>query len=201
MEGDSIDLQAREQWTVPGYSGPYTIGVAIEGKLPSAFAAAEKVSQNNSDGQDHPPSTTPERAVKPVRLIVFGSGYFISDDFVPAPRGSEPVVGSSMAFALNAIDWLTQDEDLIAIRAKTVEDPMLEVPQKVREAETSIRQAVEKQDEATAKKAFEERKEAMKAWDGRKASYRWGNSLAVPGAFALLGIVRWRIRRARKVTL
>ena len=41
----------------------------------------------------------------------------------------------------------------------------------------------------------------MKAWDARKNVYRWGNTLAIPGAFALLGIVRWRVRRARKDSL
>jgi ABC-type uncharacterized transport system involved in gliding motility auxiliary subunit len=200
MEGDTIDLQAREQWQVPGYSGPYALGVALEGKLPSAFAS-EKVSQNGSDGQAETPSDSPERATRPARVLVFGSGYFMSDDFLPAPREGQVSLGASVAFGLNAIDWLSQDSDLIEIRAKNIEDPMLELPQNVREAETTIRDAVANQDEATAKKAFEERKGAMKAWDARKAAYRWGNSLAIPGAFALIGIARWRIRRARKARM
>jgi ABC-type uncharacterized transport system involved in gliding motility auxiliary subunit len=106
-----------------------------------------------------------------------------------------------VAFVLPTIDWLSQDSDLIEIRAKNVEDPMLELPQNVREAEAEFRQAAEKQDEASAKKALEERKGAMQAWDARKATYRWGNSLAIPGGFALLGIIRWRVRRARKAKL
>jgi hypothetical protein len=75
---------------------------------------------------------------------------------------------------------------------------MLEVPLNVREAEDVIREAVDQQDEAKAKAAFDKRKEAMKAWDARKNAYRWGNTLAIPVGFALLGIVRWRVRRARK---
>jgi hypothetical protein len=58
-------------------------------------------------------------------------------------------------YLLNSIDWLSQDNDLIEIRAKSVEDPMLEVPQAVREAENTIRQAVDQQDEAKAKKSFD----------------------------------------------
>jgi hypothetical protein len=41
----------------------------------------------------------------------------------------------------------------------------------------------------------------MDAWEAKKAMYRWTNSLAIPGAFALFGIVRWRWRRARKARL
>jgi ABC-2 type transport system permease protein len=201
MEGDTIDLQARQQWDVPGYSGPYTIGAAVEGKLPSAFAGAE-VSNSPAEGETPAaPSNTPDRAKSPVRVLVFGSGYFVSDEFLPPPREGQTSFSGAVAFALNAIDWLSQDADLIEIRAKNIEDPMLELPQNVAEAEAEIRKAVENQDEATAKKAFEERKGAMQAWDARKAAYRWGNSLAIPGAFAMLGIIRWRVRRARKAKL
>jgi hypothetical protein len=71
----------------------------------------------------------------------------------------------------------------------------------VKEAEATIRDAIAEQDEAKAKGAFEKRKAAMQKWDERKALYRWGNSLAIPGAFALFGVVRWRWRRARKARL
>ena len=35
----------------------------------------------------------------------------------------------------------------------------------------------------------------------RKSAYRLGNSLAIPAGFALLGLVRWRMRAARKAHL
>ena len=41
----------------------------------------------------------------------------------------------------------------------------------------------------------------MKAWDQKKAAYRWGNMLGLPFAFALFGTVRWRIRKARRSSL
>jgi ABC-type uncharacterized transport system involved in gliding motility auxiliary subunit len=134
-------------------------------------------------------------------VLVLGSGFFMRDEFLPPPQPGQNFFSGGVAFALNSIDWLAQDSDLIEIRAKNVEDPMLEVPQVVREAESTIKKAVEDQDEAKAKAAFEKRKEAMKAWDERKALYRWGNSLAIPAAFALLGVLRWRVRRARKARL
>ncbi len=199
MEGDSIDLKARDQWQVPGYSGPYTLGVAIEGKLPSAFAKPAVSSPQAESAV--PKIQAPDRADKPVHVLVFGSGYFMRDEFLPPPQAGQTGFSSSVAFALNSIDWLAQEQDLIEIRAKNIEDPMLEIPQNVRAAEDTIRTAVQQQDEAKAKKAFGKRKQAMKAWDQRKASYRWGNTLAIPGLFALLGIVRWRARLARKASL
>lgn len=197
MEGDSIDLKPRERWSVPGYNGPYVIGVAIEGKLPSAFAAKAS-SEPPPEGEAK--IEAPERAEAPARILVFGSGFFMRDEFLPKPQGRQ-ALNSAVAFVLNSIDWLTQDSDLIEIRAKNVEEPQLEVPLNVKEAEATIREAIEEQDEAKAQEAFDKRKEAMKVWDARKAAYRWGNTLAIPGFFALFGMVRWRVRRARKASL
>jgi ABC-type uncharacterized transport system involved in gliding motility auxiliary subunit len=200
MEGDTIDLKARERWDVPGYNGPYTLGVALEGKLPSAFGA-EAASAPTEGETPAEPIEAPDRASGNARVLVFGTGYFLRDEFLPKPERSSQAMGGAVALGLNAIDWLTQDNDLIAIRAKNIEDRMLEVPQVVREAESTIRDAVEAQDQAKAEAAFEKRKEAIKAWDARKNAYRWGNTLAIPAAFAVFGLVRWRVRAARKARL
>jgi ABC-type uncharacterized transport system involved in gliding motility auxiliary subunit len=202
MEGDTIDLEARERWNVPGYSGPYTLGLAIEGKLPSAFTE-EAASTPSTEGESAPPVKidAPARAEKPGRVLVFGSGFFLRDEFLPPPQPNQNFFSGAIAFALNAVDWLAQDSDLIEIRAKTIEEPMLEVPQNVREAEATIREAIDEKDEAKAKAAFEKRKAAMTAWDERKAAYRWGNTLAIPAAFVLFGVARWRFRRAKKARL
>ena len=200
MDGDTIDLQAREQWQVPGYDGPYVMGVAIEGKLPSAFAPLPESTPDQSSDADakKPKIESPERAEKDARVLVFGSGYFMRDEFLPKPQPGNNAFSGGVAFALDGIDWLAQEGDLIEIRAKTVEDPALEVPLNVKEAEATIRDAIADQDETKAKQAFETRKAAMAAWDDKKALYRWGNTLAIPGVFALFGVVRWRMRRARR---
>jgi ABC-2 type transport system permease protein len=52
------------------------------------------------------------------RLVVVGNGVFASDDFLK--RTPE-----NLDFALNAVDWLAQDESLIAIRAKDRRPPPL----------------------------------------------------------------------------
>ncbi|MGD8861907.1 MAG: Gldg family protein [Myxococcales bacterium] len=204
MEGDSIDLKARERWAIPGYSGPYTLGVSIEGKLPSAFAgefANASVDPNDPQAQAAAAIQAPERATEDVRVLVFGSGYFIRDQFLPKPQPGMNMFVSDVAFMLNSIDWLTQDEDLIAIRAKNVAEPMLEIPREVKQAEAQIREAAEEQDEAKVQEGFEKRKEAVKSWNKRKNAYKWGNTLAIPMAFALFGVVRWRMRLAKKANL
>ncbi len=52
------------------------------------------------------------------RLIVMGSGEFARDNWV---RNA----GSNIVFAMNAVDWLVQDEALTAIRSKNREPPTL----------------------------------------------------------------------------
>lgn len=197
MQGETIDLETKERWAVPGYEGPYNLGVALSGSLPSAFA--EAISQDPNAGV--PKIEAPERAEKAAHVLVFGGGALLRDEFMPKPGEQGQFFGGTVAFALNAVDWLANDSDLIAIRAKNVEDPTLEVPVAVKEAEDSARQAYEQQDEQKFEAALEERKAAVAAWDSKKQAYRWGNTLLLPGAFALFGIARWRVRRAKKARL
>lgn len=198
MDGATIELKARDRWEVLGYSGPHALGIALEGALPSAFAAGAQ-SSVAADSE----IKAPARAQKPVHVLVFGSGYFLRDEFLPPPQAGahQMPVGGGAAFALNAIDWLAQDSDMVAIRAKNVEEPTLEVPTNVKEAENTIRQAMQEQDEAKAKQAFETRKAAMASWDSKKIGYRWGNTLGLTLAFALFGLIRWRVRKARRADM
>lgn len=200
MKGEPIDLKARERWEVPKERESFVLGVALEGKLPSAFADAPVSSAEGGDSGDSA-IKAPARAEKPVHVLVFGTGYFLRDEFMPPSQGQRTVPGGAAALALNAIDWLAQDSDLIAIRAKSVEDPSLEVPQKVKEAEATIREAIGEQNEDKADKAFAERKESMAAWDAKKTTYRWANTLGLPLAFAIFGIIRWRVRKATRANL
>lgn len=196
LSGENVDLSPRERWQVPGYDGPYVLGAALEGKLPSAFAGSAATS--SPDGQA--PIEAPARASHSAHVVVFSSGFFLRDETLRPAQGKQ-VFGGQVAFALNIIDWLANDSDLIAIRAKTVEEPALEVPTNVLEAEATVRAAIEEQDEAKAREAFEARKAALAAWNAKRNLYRWGNSLGLPLLFALFGIYRWRVRRARRANL
>lgn len=200
MQGESIDLKPRQEW-MASQDGPYALAVALEGKLPSAFADDALTSSEPSKEGDSKVEA-PARAEKPVHVLVMGSGLFLRDEFMPPPQeNSRKVFGGGIAVALNVIDWLANDSDLIAIRAKTVEDPALEVPATIKQAEASAREASEEQDEEKFQAAVEKHKAATAAWERKKNMYRWGNTLALPAVFALFGVARWRTRKAKKANL
>ena len=50
----------------------------------------------------------------PARLVVVGDGDFLNESILGA-------VGSNTEFGLNMVDWLAQDEALLAIRSKSIE--------------------------------------------------------------------------------
>ena len=197
MSGDKISVRPRrpEEWAMSADLGPFSLIVAIEGILPSAFV--EPVSDGQSD--DVGAIVTSE---KEVRVLVVGTGLFLEDVFMPESRGpSDPQMNAALALALNAIDWLAADSDLIAIRAKTVEDPALDIPDSVLAAETSALAAAEEGNEAGIEEALETRKAAIKSWDQKKLAYRWANTIGIPVVVALFGLFRWRRRTAKKKSL
>jgi len=174
-----ISLQPRHprEWTQTGRTGPFALAAAVEGKAPAG-------------------------GKKSFRSIVVGTAGVLRDEFLPQPdRQGKRDLGPALAFALNAIDWLAQDADLIAIRAKSVEDPALRVPTYVLEAEQEVQAAAKDQDQGKVEKGLEKRKGALKAWEGKKALYRWLNTLGLPVIFALFGVFRWRSRQSKKAHL
>ncbi|RLB57425.1 MAG: hypothetical protein DRJ42_00365 [Deltaproteobacteria bacterium] len=194
----------------PRSEGEKPLMVAIQGEIPSAF----------EEGQ-----TSNDQA----RVLVTGSALMVRDEILgqvqQMARQQCPMIGP-FASALNAIDWLAQDADLIAVRAKDVSDPSLRVPENVEsaeeEAEEAIRQAREAgQDAVNAlvqgdqagldnavgsqndaigarEAALERALLAREEWDAKMQQYRWGNMLGVPFLFALFGVVRWRMRLSRR---
>ncbi len=177
LTGTSIPVQPRQprEWSQTGRSGPFALAVAVEGKMGGS---------------------------KPARALVAGTGAMIRDEFLPqANRRGERDLGAFLAFGLNAIDWLAQDADLIAIRAKSVEDPALEVPAAVKLAEQEAQKAAQERDKGKVEEGLEKRKAALSAWESKKAGYRWFNTLGLPLAFAVFGLIRWRERKAKKAAL
>jgi ABC-type uncharacterized transport system involved in gliding motility auxiliary subunit len=176
-------------------AGPFDLMVALEGKLPSAYAAPI----------DEEPATavqTPPFAEADVRVLVVGTSTFLEDSFMPPrPPQGEVQMNAALALALNAIDWLAADSDLIAIRAKTIEEPALDVPDSVLAAEGTVLTAAEEGDEAGLQSGLEERRAAIESWDAKKRSYRWFNTLGIPFVVALFGLFRWRQRSNKKKTL
>ncbi|MBO6933828.1 MAG: GldG family protein [Deltaproteobacteria bacterium] len=196
VTGDTLDLAPKQprEWIPTNTQGPFELMVSIEGQLPSAFAGG-----GMSSGEGPAPSPELEESDGEVRVLVVGSSGVLRDEFLPpANQGRPRDLGALMALALNSIDWLAAESELIAIRAKNVEDPKLQVPDAVAEAEEEALAAMEAEDREAAEEALEKRKEAVAQWDRRKSTYKWMNTLGIPFLFALFGIIRWRMRTARR---
>ncbi|HEY8430141.1 MAG TPA: GldG family protein, partial [Sandaracinaceae bacterium] len=137
LTGDHIGLTPRDprEWasTMGSQQGPHTVMVALQGRLPSAFAGAAAMSSN--DGGDEPPIEAPAQAEQPVRVLVAGTGTMLRDEFLPRNQEGAQQLTEGLILALNAIDWLAQDADLIAVRAKSVDEPPIEAPELIQQAE------------------------------------------------------------------
>ena len=201
IEGDNIDLKPRNprDWVMSKKRGTFPIAMAIEGKLPSAFRP-EAVS--SADGAAPAGPRGPAKAEKTVHVFVVAASGFIRDEFLPrAEEASAQDLNSAVAFGLNAVDWLAQEDELIAIRAKSVEEPLIEVPATLKEAEEEIKTATKERDESTANAALEKRKAALEDWDAKKAKIKWLNVTAVPLLFIAFGLVRWQIRKKKRANI
>jgi len=197
MSGPTISLEPRNprDWSMRSDAGPFTLMVAIEGKLPSAYSAP-------IDEAEPSAIQTPPFSENDVRVLVTGTSTFLEDSFMPPRTQQDDVqMNAALALALNAIDWLAADSDLIAIRAKTTEEPALDIPDSVLAAENTALAAAEEGDEAGVESALSSRKAAIESWDAKKRAYRWVNTLGIPFLVALFGLVRWRRRVDKKKAL
>jgi gliding-associated putative ABC transporter substrate-binding component GldG len=193
----TIALQPRNprDWQMSAEAGPFDLMVAIEGKLPSAYVAP--INEEEASAIQAPPVAESE-----VRVLVVGASSFLEDSFMPPrPQQGDVQMNAALALALNAIDWLAADSDLIAIRAKTIEEPALDIPDSVLAAEDTALAAAQEGDEEGVESALQERKAAIESWDGKKRAYRWLNTLGIPFLVALFGLFRWRQRTNKKKTL
>jgi len=197
MSGPSIALEPRSprDWQMTSDAGPFDLMVAIEGTLPSSYVVP--INAETPSAIQAPPTSEGD-----VRVLVSGTSTFLEDPFMPPPSPQGDVqMNAALALALNAVDWLAADSDLIAIRAKTVEEPALDIPDSVLAAEGTARAAAEEGDEIGVESALDERTAAIESWDAKKRAYRWLNTLGIPFIVALFGLFRWRQRSNKKMTL
>ncbi len=189
LTGDRIALEPRNprEWTIDGERGPHNVMVALSGTLPSAF---EDAGESEIE--------TPEESAEEVRVLVFGSSSVLRDEFLP--QGGQQR-GAGLALALNAIDWLAGDADLIAIRAKNIEDPALEVPQSVTSARDDAIAAAEAEDQEGVDEAIERHNAAQEAWEDKKLAYRLGITFGLPLLVLFFGLIRWQLRSSQRANL
>lgn len=98
--------------------GAYPVAVAIKGNLKS-YAAARPVDAAESAEPDAPVQAS-------ARLVVIGDSEFIKDETI---RKLRQMATANFTFMVNLIDWMAQDEALIALRSKgETSRPLDEVP-------------------------------------------------------------------------
>jgi len=190
IEGDNVDLKPRStrEWRMSNKRGVFPVAIALEGKLPSAFAGAAP--------------RGPARAIKSVHVFVVASSGFVRDEFLPpADRANPADLNRAVAFGLNGADWLAQEDELIAIRAKSVEEPMIEVPATVQEAEEELKSAASEGDRSGAEAAVVKRKEALEDWDAKRSRIKLINIALWPLLFIAFGLVRWQLRRKKRANI
>jgi len=199
LTGSSVDIHIRDprEWraTLGGASGPFALAVAVDARLPSAFEGGEI----EAPAQSETPNTEDDNEV---RVLVVGTSTPLRDEFLPqGDRVAEADLAGAMAFALNAVDWLAQDSDLIAIRAKTIEEPPLEVPQSIQTATDEAVQAAETGDEDATNEALRRRETVLSSENSRKVRMQFLNVLGVPVILIIFGLVRWQMRKAKRAAL
>ncbi len=100
-----------------GFAGPQPLCVLVEGQFPDTFAdrevpawpaAADAAVQTPLERGPAPAPLEPQ----PSRLLVIGSAKMFDDNIIAAPQNA--------LLLLNAVDYLTGNEQLLNIRAKTL---------------------------------------------------------------------------------
>jgi ABC-type uncharacterized transport system involved in gliding motility auxiliary subunit len=100
--------------------GPVTIGVAVTRRTPSAAPDASGPA-GSGDAKDDAAAPSPAET----RLLLFGDSDFISNAYFNASGNGD--------LALNAVAWLSEQEELVSIRPKTsTPSIVILTPQQVR---------------------------------------------------------------------
>ena len=204
VEGDSVDMKIRRQWTPKPPYAQRAIAAAAEGKLKSAFGEGDNLG-----------ITANAVAPTPSRVMVVSASQFLTNPF--AYSGNGPELGGQFAmfgnvggdqellmFAgpyaqsyltntilslKNTLDWISGDTDLLAASAKIIGFSNLTYsdidPPKLSADATD--------DELRRKD--EEYRQARK---NQQFLVQWVLTLGLPLGVAAFGLLRWRSRQARK---
>ena len=108
-----------------------SLAYAASGKFKSAFAGKQAVKEDGSkvDGNVSQPGVDPMVSESPAtaRLVVIGDSEFISDQYVNLGlRSGLQLYVANLAYALNIVDWLAQDEALAQVRNKGMQSRPLD---------------------------------------------------------------------------
>lgn len=202
--GETIDMQLSAIGKLEGEAGRRPFAVSLEGKIKSAFA-----------GKAPEGVTIPAESASDSRLLVIAAPQFLTNPFAragnPPPMppqmqmmgsfgGDRQLQAIAMHYARsyltptilafkNLLDWMSGDQDLLAVSAKLIGDPNLkytDVPKPEFRAEDTEEDRRKKQDE----------------WrQGRNAlqqKIQWSLTLIPSLLFMAIGILRWRLRESKR---
>ena len=154
-----------EQREAASDRGRFPLVVEVSGTFRSHFAEQGRPAAAGDDEIDSEDLEHLTESTAPGRLLVVGDADFLNIQYVGTNRRPRHTP-SNLTFLMNTLDWLAEDEDLIEVRAKRLEDPSL--------PELS---------------------------DGERSWIKWGNIIAWPVLFLLLGVIRWSMRKSRREQL
>ncbi|MCS7027749.1 MAG: Gldg family protein [Bacteroidia bacterium] len=98
------------------------IGLALEGKFTSVFENRQPPIDSLAK---NPPKAPMLTKGKYARMLVIGDGDIVLNK--PLPNGSmQPVPKDNLMLIKNTLDWMTLDEEMIALRGKTVKVRLLD---------------------------------------------------------------------------
>jgi len=204
VESETIDMSLRDNWEPKPPFSQRILAATAEGKLKSAYA-----------GKPGEGITTPEVAAGSSRVLVIASSQFITNPFAYAGNGPEmqgqmaqfggmggdqelqmiagpyaqKYLTATILAMKNIFDWMSGDVDLIAASAKILGEPNLTYSS-VKKPEFKVQDSDEE-----IRKKDEEYRQARK---NLQKNVQWTLTLGVPIVFALIGLLRWRSRDARR---
>ncbi len=206
VKGETVSMKLRNEWQPKPPHEQRVIAAVAEGKLKSAFAG-------NKSEEIKPK----ERAPQESRVLVVASSQFLTNPFAYAGNGPElggqfqmmgavggdpqlqmlagpyaqkHLTGTILAVK-NVLDWMSGDADLVAASAKILGEANLTYStlEKPTYSAEDDEEAIRKKDEMfnNARKNIQFR-------------VQWVLTGFVPLAFACFGLLRWRIREAKRST-
>ena len=202
---DTVDLKLSPTWKVKPPMEQKPLAVSIEGSVKAAMGSGDGVEVH-------------ELSKDKARILVISSAQFFANPFARSGAGMDlggqfgmmgPVGGDEqlqmiaqpyaqkyltatiLAFK-NTLDWMTGDQDLIAVSAKLLMDPNLTYAdiQKPRIEASDTDETLRKKDEQFR--------------DARKNTQRnvqFTLTLLCPALFAAFGIFRWRRRESGRASI
>jgi hypothetical protein len=203
---DTVDMGLTKEWKPQGQYGQRAVAITVEGVLKSAFAG--------SDGNG---VTAPAQSKDKSRVLVISAAQFLANPFAragnPPPMppqmammgamgGDEQLMMISQPYAQqyltesilalkNTLDWMGGDSDLIAVSAKLLGETNLTYSdiQKPKDAPTDP--------EASKRQAEEYDAELTRV----QQKVQWTMTFFPAALFALLGILRWRLRESARASI